>query len=238
MRKKTRILSIILALITVSCFLFALGAGAFAADADEKKNVTPDQLIPGFLKVTTDTIEFHLLNTEYEYRITTNEGKAVTGYPDWTAPQAFAIIFENLESDTTYVVEARMAADKSPAGTMLVNTATLLNLVPLMIVLALILFYEIVVVAMRISKRKKLTAKTLALAPIFVLGIYIPVSALIIILVELVLIAVAGLFVVNVRKPEEIAEEVAEEAEKTAEEEKPAENKVEVIVVKTSDADE
>ena len=233
MRKKMRVLSIILALVTVSCFLFALGVTAFAADAngaeggtakDAKQTVTMNNLLPGFLKVTNTTIEFDHVSTECEYKITTMNGKSVNNYTDWVAPTAFSLIFEGLESDTTYIIQSRIAADKSPAGTMLVTTVDTLNLMPLIIILGLILLYEIGVIVIRVNGHKKAGTKTFALAPIFLLGVYIPASSIVIVLVELALIALASMIVINVKAP---AKAVSA-----------SEEKVDVIVVKSVEADE
>ena len=238
MNKKMRVLSIILALVTVSCFLFALGVTAFAADANEpdngtaneaKQSVNLNNLLPGFLKVTNTTIEFHQADTDCEYKITTMNGQGVNEYTDWVAPQAHSLIFEGLESDTTYIIQSRIAENKTPSGTMMITTAQTLNLFPLIIILGLILIYEIVIVAKRISGHKKAGSKMFALAPVFLLGVYIPATAVVIILIELALIAIATLLVINVRVPEKasaskdnaevvIITEADEEARKAAEE--------------------
>ena len=220
MRKKTRILSIILALITISCFLFVLGSGVFAESAVEKKSIDSKQIVPGLLKVTATTIEFHQLDPDCEYRITTN-GNSIDKYPDWMSPEGFGIIFTELKSDTTYLVEARIAENEASAGSMIITTAKMYNFIPLIVVLALILIYEIVIILKRVSANKKLGNKMFAIAPIFVLGAYIPAATVIVILVELILIAIAALFVVNIRDPEEAvaAAKAEEEARRLAEEE-------------------
>ena len=243
MRKRTRILSLVLALVTLSCFLSALGIGVFAAEdkAAETPSIDAIDLIPGFLKVTNTTIEFCQANTECEYRITTVDGQSVSSYPDWIAPQAFSLIFEGLESNTTYTVSARIAADKSSAGTMMITTAKTLNLLPLIAILGLILIYELVVIAKRVSGNKKAGNKAFAIAPIFVLGVYVPANAIIVLIVELILIFISAGVIVCLRKPEEAekeTEETEETAEETAVETAEDDNKVEVIVVKTNEADE
>ena len=227
MNKKMRVLSIILALVTISCFLFALGATAFAADAnetaDEKQSVNLNNLLPGFLKVTNTTIEFHQTDTDCEYKITTMNGQGINDYTDWVAPKANALIFEGLESNTTYIIQARVAADKASAGTMLITTAQTLNLLPLIIVLGIILIYELGVIVSRVNGHKKAGSKMFAFAPIFLLGVYIPATAVVIVLVELVLIAIATILVININVPEKASA---------------ANDNVEVIVVKSSETDE
>ena len=232
MNKKMRVLSIILALVTVSCFLFALGATAFAADANgpegetanaEKQSVNLNNLLPGFLKVTNTTIEFHQTDTDCEYKITTMNGQGVNEYTDWIAPKATALIFEGLESNTTYIIQSRIAADKTATGTMMITTAQTLNLLPLIIVLGLILIYELGINVKRVNGHKKAGSKMFALAPIFLLGVYIPATAVVIVLAELVLIAVATILVININIPEKASS---------------ANDNVEVIVVKSTEADE
>ncbi|MBR2460320.1 MAG: hypothetical protein IKB34_03720, partial [Clostridia bacterium] len=211
MRRTSRVISLVLSLITVACLFISMGVTVFAAsDPADDKELTREPV-----RVTASTIVLDGINTDYEFMICDKNGERIDGLSQWVIPECNGLTFSGLEDGTTYMIKSRDGVTKVESVGLLVTTEKMANLLLPMIILALVFICEILAIGGRLAnnnKVKKTSGRLAALAPMMFLGVYVPMESIIILAVEAAAVVIAAAALVNIDKLEKPEEEAVEEA--------------------------